>query len=189
LTRERDQAASYYNSKFLGENLIEVSEEVIKTERQDIKARWFHGDLDIDLFLWSDEQKNLIKQQFCLCGQVVEWNLVEGVKTGYTEVIESQGAKTLDASETVKMDTCVNKAAVQQAVEIIGYVPGLNDIEKQSICKNYRENPRIDSMDPRDFVDFYGYAHEKSASNGIGARLSRFGAILRRWFFWLTSSN
>src|SRR3954462_116810 len=97
----------------LGRSLREVATDVIKAPRRDVISRWFHSAKDADLFIWMDLKRNVIKQQLSFYGQVVEWNVIEGVKTGHVVVEEHQGRD--QGSEFLNFDETPQMRAIDQA--------------------------------------------------------------------------
>ncbi len=81
------------NVKEIARNLREVAVDVIETEGTSIVSRWFHAADDVDLLIWTDDEKTIIKYQVSLFGQVVEWNMFDGVKTGVIIEIEEKRKK------------------------------------------------------------------------------------------------
>jgi hypothetical protein len=92
----------FFNAEEIGHSLKEVSPLLLKTTHPEITSRWFHSSQDADLFIWFDRNQGVIKQQISFFGQVVEWNIVEGLKTGL--VIEEEIRGHARASEMVCFD-------------------------------------------------------------------------------------
>lgn len=176
---------SLFDPQKLGASLKEVASEVIQTESQDVTSRWFHSDWGCDLFLWFDERRNIIKQQVSFCGQIVEWNVVEGVKTGY--ILENEDAldPNKNASQVIRFDETPVKTSISQALDLIGYSYALNEIERQIVKKNFVESPRISTMLPQDFIDFYG-PHQKASAPRRWIVLRYYWRRLIYFMKWLT---
>ena len=107
----------FFNGKTVGRGLKEVAVDLIKTENEDLVSRWYHGTTGADLFTWADRRNNIIKQQLNFNGQVVEWNCLEGIKTGVVieqdmenepknDTKKKSGKEEIQvkASETIKFD-------------------------------------------------------------------------------------
>src|SRR4051812_41729358 len=81
-SRIENEAPILFDAEQIGKSLREVAVDVIETEGSTILSRWFHSKHDVELFLWTDAENNVIKHQVTFYGQAVEWNVFEGVKTG-----------------------------------------------------------------------------------------------------------
>ncbi len=136
----RQSSLYFFDPKKVGEDLSEVALELISVEDQEIQSRWFHGQSDTDLFIWSDLNGRVIKQQISFYGQVVEWNFVDGVRTGYIveDEVESQA---INASETVHFDKEPQATTVEMAVQIIEHVY-MDEVLKQSLLANFQETAK-----------------------------------------------
>ena len=103
-----------------GKSLREMGRDYLKVESRNITSRWYHGAQDVDLFIWTDEHDQVIKQQVSFCGQVVEWNVLDGIKTG-VEIEEELTMEDpeLNASKTIQFDRKPQGQAVSVAVEVV----------------------------------------------------------------------
>lgn len=84
----------------------EVSAELIyANQKSQDQVRWFHSAHDVDLFIWCNDRKKVIKQQLAFFGMVLEWNLIEGLKTGWVDEDRRTGAsRGPGASELIHFD-------------------------------------------------------------------------------------
>lgn len=169
----------------LGESLKEVATDIINTGEAEIVHRWFHSARDADFFLWLDKQNNVIKQQVTFYGQVVEWNIVEGVKTGL--IIEDETRSAVKASDLIRFDVQVQQAPVEQAVKLLKAMTALNDLERHVLAKNFVHSPTSKSLDPEEFVRRYGAflktkRSEKTFEEVRGTKLRRLFGWIRRQF-------
>lgn len=163
----------FFNAKEMGRSLKEVSKDIIKTESQEVKSRWYHSSQDIDLFIWQDEQDNVIKQQLSFHGQIVEWNLIEGVRTGFIfedETDQSISQKT--AAELVRYDEELQKSTLGQALQLIDCVEVLSRSERELLRYNFQRDPSLGKMSPEQFLKKYKKMElEPPETNGFFARL------------------
>ena len=81
----------YLNMKDIGGSVKEMGSDMVKTTHQNVISHWYHSDMDADVIIWRDEKQNIIKQQVNLLGQVIEWNIVDGLRTGFVVEIEKKG--------------------------------------------------------------------------------------------------
>lgn len=169
-----------FDPESLGRSLREVAIDVIETEGSAILSRWFHSTSDVDLLIWSDEDKNVIKHQVNFFGQVVEWNIFEGVKTGFIieEELGSNGDEC-ESSEVIQFDQVPEAKAIRQALLLLEHVPDLNESDKDRIRDNLL-NRVVGVADSNDeFLRLYGDAYESESNR---KRRSGFWRRLRRWF-------
>lgn len=122
-----------FNPRLIGESLKQVAVDIVQSENQGIESRWFHSQNDADLFFWKDKQKNIIKHQMTFLGQVLVWDIVDGLRTGVVVDDETAGKSE---SALIKFDQSPQKQTVMQGIEILVHVGGLSSEEKQKIIKN-----------------------------------------------------
>lgn len=127
----------FFDPADLGRSLREVATDVIATTHHDVISRWFHSTKDADLFLWFErESGDLIKQQLSFYGQVVEWNCVEGLRTGL--LIETETGR-VKRSEIVRFDQKAQMRPVHQAVQLLAHVEALPEKERDAIIARFHE--------------------------------------------------
>lgn len=142
---------TYFNPKIIGESLLEMDLNFIQTENDKIVSRWYHGPTDTDLMFWFDSRQNLIKLQILFCGQVVEWNILDGLRTGYV-VEEELDPNDSTTSHKIVYDLKINSASVQQTAEIIQNV-SLLDEKNRSVAIEHLKNPfKLSQMNVEDIV-------------------------------------
>lgn len=167
----KKQAIRMFNAKEIGSSLQEVAAELIKREDQNIESRWFHSNKDADLFIWRDQLKNVIKQQVTYFGQLVEWNVLEGVRTGM--LIEDETSQQISASPIIQYDLMPQQHAVSQCIELLGYVPGLTEDDKSQLIHNYMQSPKFADQSPDELIKKYAYANKATPAKGasVSARI------------------
>jgi phage terminase large subunit GpA-like protein len=145
----------FFNAEELGKSLKEVATDVIATTGdQKVISRWFHSSKDADLFIWLDHRQNVIKQQLTFFGQVVEWNVIEGVKTGM--IVEEEATAKIKASEIVQFDLSPQKAPIEQARALLGCMTALKEDERTLLVTNFTGIALKHAIDPQEFVDRFG---------------------------------
>ena len=82
-----------------------------------------------------DQKDRLIKQQLSLFGQIVEWNILDGVKTGMV-IEEIEHAADMGASEIIRFDREPNDQAIKQAMEVISHTEDLNHEMRETLRGN-----------------------------------------------------
>lgn len=146
----------FFDPHELGKTLKEVATDVIKAGEYEVISRWFHSAKDADLFIWLDTKQNIIKQQVTFYGQVVEWNVIEGVRTGMIVEEESGTGRRRKASQIMQFDARAQQAPIEQALKLLEHITGLNDLERQSLKKNFKRPPGQSDLDPAEFVRQFG---------------------------------
>lgn len=161
----------FFNAKNLGGTLQEVAVDILKCNGQDIESRWFHSKNDADLFIWNDYRKNILKQQVIYYGQVIEWNLIEGLRTGV--LIEDENSQQMGSSPLIQYDLTPQRHAVTQSVELIGCIPGLSNEVKTQIIYNFTQATRLVDMKPADILFRYGKNKTSPPQRDLGFSLMR----------------
>jgi hypothetical protein len=137
-----------------GESLRKVSVDLLEIEEQKISSYWYHGEEGIDLFIWKDQKGNIIKQQLSYVGQIIEWNLLEGLKTGVIVEEELDGAAA-KASEQIIFDDSPQKNAVSIAVAVLQHITCVDEAEKNLIVQNMTEQRSLKEMSLREVLERY----------------------------------
>lgn len=174
----------YLNMKDIGNSIKEMGSDMVKTTHQNVVSHWYHSDMDADLIIWRDEKQNIIKQQVNLLGQVIEWNIVDGLRTGF--VVETEQKESLNREKEkdpagfagvneVKFDRNPTAASVTQAIELIHFLKCISETDKDALSYNLKNAPKISSMEPREFLKKFG--REES-----GPIKSFWQKIIRRFF-------
>jgi hypothetical protein len=146
----------FFNPEDLGASLKEVSKELIYTTHHEVVNRWFHSNKDTDLYIWCDSANKIIKQQLSFYGQVVEWNAVEGVRTGLI-IEDASGAKAgHKGSELIRFDQVAQKGPIAQAMKLLGHVVVLSAEERLALCGNFSEEVRNARIAPEEFSEKFG---------------------------------
>jgi len=167
--------ASIFDEKEIGNSLRKVSVETVKTETQDIISHWYHSDQEADLYFWVDENSNIIRQQLSFFGQVVEWNLVEGVKTGITEVDENKKIGLMN-KEKIVFDMSPQAASVGQAISLMENLVFIDKCSQDSLVFNFKTNPQISEMNPKEVMAKYGAFQGEPSS-----QITQFFSKIMTW--------
>lgn len=175
----------FFDPAVLGESLKEVATDIINTGDAEVIHRWFHSNKDADFFVWQDKNHNVIKQQITFYGQVVEWNIVEGLKTGL--IVEDETRSAIKASDIIRFDPTVQKAPVDQAMNLLRHITALNDLERHVFTKNFSAGSTSHKLDPEEFVRRYGSFLKapragKTFEELRGSKLRRLMGWFRRLF-------
>ncbi len=161
-----------FNAREIGRTLTEVAVDLIRSEDRNIESRWFHSPHDADLFFWRDDQKNIIKQQVTFFGQLIEWNVVEGLRTGV--VVEEEGSdQKTKGSPVIRFDLDPQKHTLEQGLDIIAHTAALSEDDKRRILNNFVNGPRLLSLTPEEVLTRYGsYVAGKKTTERVAAQLA-----------------
>lgn len=135
---------AFFNPINIGRDFREVSVDHLQVESQSIQTRWFHGQHDADLFIWLNEKGHIIKQQVSFCGQIVEWNCIDGLKTGV--VIEEEVEDKRNASEVIRFDPLPHSASIRIAVDVLQNIAALEGHVRSALIQNLRKPPPMSSL-------------------------------------------
>ncbi|MCM2281390.1 MAG: hypothetical protein NDI61_06030 [Bdellovibrionaceae bacterium] len=168
-----------FDAESLGRSLREVAVDVNESEGNTTLSRWFHSTKDVDLLIWSDEDSNVIKHQVNFFGQVVEWNIFDGVKTGFIleEDVECDEASESEVSETIQFDVQPDAIAVRQALLLLAHVPDLADADKLRIRENLLNRQSGVPEMGHEYVKRFSRAQKLDRVERPG-----FWRRIRRWF-------
>ncbi|HEX4925898.1 MAG TPA: hypothetical protein VFV50_17530 [Bdellovibrionales bacterium] len=170
--KEEPKIPPFFHPQKIGGSLREVDVSLIQSENENVVSRWFHGPHDADLFIWTDERNNVIKHQTSFCGQIVEWNVLDGIRTGF--VLEQETASpSMGASETIKFDARPMESAIHQAHELIRHVDSLDEVTRRELLQQLTQRPSFSTMKPEEILKRYG----GSSRDGVWRR---FKEIFRR---------
>lgn len=177
--------ASFFFGRAIGESLREVSVDLVSTESTEVVSRWFHSEEGTDLYTWIDNQKNIIKQQLNFYGNVVEWNCLEGLKTGV--IVETDSGLDKEKPvlmESIKFDSRPMTPAITQAVEILSHLDE-TEIFKSQLIGNFKDPQSINTLSPNDFLKRFGSSVkkqvEKEASQSLwDLTMKRMHALIKK---------
>ena len=165
-----------FNAEEMGLSLKEVAVDILDADGNQIVSRWFHSSQDVDLFIWMDEQQNMLKHQVSFLGQVVEWNVLEGVKTGLIVETVIQGSE--EPGEVIRFDSTPLSPTVQQAISVLRNVVVLDDDDRATIIGNLRTSIRLPQT--QDYLQRYRCV--------LGSRESSRQSFWRRLGRWFSGS-
>jgi hypothetical protein len=163
----------------MGESLQEVEVQYSGSGTNRVTTRWFKSKkqkpVDADVLLWTDHRDNIIKQQVSICGSVVEWNILDGLRTGMTVEQEIKGEK--DASESVQFDQNSNIMNIQMAVRMLDKIPSMDHETKEIVLRNFKSPSSFSSLSAQEILYKYGKTPK-------GVKLNfwqRFKVQIRKW--------
>ncbi len=136
-----------FDARTLGESLKEVAIDYIETEDSNLQSRWFQSESDADLFIWTDINRKkltsieeIIKYQLSFFGQVVEWSIFDGVRTGVIIENEIHGE---NPSEVIEFDQQPQLGPLEQASSLLRFVGALDLIEQQHLISVLSQKAKL----------------------------------------------
>jgi hypothetical protein len=173
----------FFKAEELGKSLREVAVDFIPLSQENVTSRWFHGTHDVDLYIWLDSRNNVIKQQITFYGQVVEWNAVEGIKTGLIieEESESQGRRP-GGSEIIQFDQNAQSAPIAQALELCRHIGALNEEDRSVLLTNFSSSPTNSGLSSEQFIARFGAFLERPKARRRGSPWGRWFHQVWNWF-------
>lgn len=125
----------------VGLGVKEVAAELIyANQKSQDQVRWFHSPHDVDLFVWSNDHKKVIKQQLTYFGMVLEWNIIEGLKTGQLDADSRTGAhRGPDASELIRFDDKPVREVVERGRLLLAQIISLESSLGRALDDNFSD--------------------------------------------------
>ncbi|MCB0420805.1 MAG: hypothetical protein KDD61_07405 [Bdellovibrionales bacterium] len=165
----------FFSAKDLGSSLKKVASDIVTMDEHRLTSQWYHSDRDVDLYLWIDDNQNVIKQRMQLCGQLIEWNVLEGIRTGFV-TDEENGVGLEDVS--FRYDSNPIFTTVRQATDLVQYILDIEEALKFKIIENFVESPDIKTLSAEDFLSRYGKpVHCESTLSGWSKLIQKISRI------------
>ena len=132
-------APIYFNPQKVGSQMREIGVDFLRLESSDdIETRWFREPLtETDVFIWFNKNKKIIKQQVSIMGLLIEWNIVEGVRTGM--VMESEILQEQPASEHIHFDQNIQPNTIETAISVIYGMTCIQKQLQQKLIQNFSQ--------------------------------------------------
>lgn len=101
--------------KTLAQKMNFVSFDTLELENHSVKSHWYRHEDGLDVYYFQKDDGRLIKIHISILGQVIEWNPLDGTRTGLLIEQEQNG----EVFESVHYDARANLASVEQSVVIL----------------------------------------------------------------------
>jgi hypothetical protein len=201
---DRPESLQHFDAEALGISVRQLAVDVVRGENMDFVSRWFRsGNSEVDLVVWADSEKRIIKHQLCFFGQIVDWTPFHGTRTGFVVEEEalvppgSAGAPDAahgavlgaahgsgggmgnddNVSEEIRFDKNLQPAVVAQAIQLLSWVPELSESERGTLVFNLRESPKLHKNARERALKVWAPKVEEMSST----RRSTFWKTLRSW--------
>ena len=193
---DRTESLQHFDAEALGISVRQLAVDVVRGENMDFVSRWFRsGNSEVDLVVWADSEKRIIKHQLCFFGQIVDWTPFHGTRTGF--VVEEEALAALDSadspgaapssaeggssdetvSEEIRFDKNLQPTVVAQAIQLLTWVPELSEAERGTLVFNLRESPKLHKNARERALKVWAPKVEEMLST----RRSTFWKTLRSW--------
>ena len=158
--------STFFSPQKIGESFREVDVNYNGAGAEKLSTRWFHAHEGSDLYIWTDGRGEIVKQQISLHGLTVEWNILDGLRTGIVleeELSEMSHTSIQKPSERVIWDKASSPTAVSLAVSLLGHIPILELPLCQKLQQNFKSPSSISRMAPEEVVRRFGIANADSS--------------------------
>ncbi|MDZ4084638.1 MAG: hypothetical protein U1E10_16980 [Bdellovibrionales bacterium] len=168
----------------LGQTLVERAVDVHHVDGIEIVSRWYHSPMDCDLMVWLDAENELIRFQFNISGQVVDWNRANGFRTGLIVETECQSGGQSQAGASDAVDRSFGHSGDRTTAETIRFD---HQVALSAVRLAQAVFLAADSIRPRwrervvRLLNYDGSVSPLKASSRRHAPRSRFWRRLRGW--------
>ncbi len=142
-------SVSLYSPEKVGISMEAVGTDFIQMQEKEIQTKWFRShETETDIFVWYDSQGKTIKQQVIHMGVVVEWNILDGVRTGILFDTEIQpavkntqtGEEASEAvSESIQYDNIIQRQCLITALEIVKHSKCIDGDLRANLFRNFSQ--------------------------------------------------
>ncbi len=149
----------FFSPQKIGESFREVDVNYADSRGEKVVTRWFHADEGSDLYIWIDPRGEIVKQQIALHGLTIEWNILDGLRTGIVleeELLESTQRSSVKPSVRVIWDKVYSPTAVSIGVAVLGHITILEPLFCQKLQNNFKSPSSISRMAPDEVVRRFG---------------------------------
>lgn len=101
--------------KALAQNMNFVSFDVLQVEQYSVKSHWYRHEKGLDIYYFQKDDGRLVKLHIAFFGQVIEWNPLDGTRTGLL-MEQELGSEVI---ETVHFDSRTNTESLAQSLVIL----------------------------------------------------------------------
>jgi hypothetical protein len=136
ITSSDRRLPKFFDPKQAGKDLLEIKQKLVKQESEHIVARWFQGTDDVDLFIWENDVGQVLRQQLAFAGVIVDWNIMDGLSTGYVPVSE-EPACAIKESQLIYYDDKPNAELIKVAIDILHHALKIDTKLRKKITANF----------------------------------------------------
>lgn len=125
--------------KTLAQRMNFVSFDTLELENQSVRSHWYRHDDGLDFYYFQKDDGRLIKLHISVLGQVIEWNPLDGTRTGLL-VEHEQGGEVF---ESIHYDSRANHASLEQGVVVIENANGLASPLREELLRVLQHSESI----------------------------------------------
>ena len=118
-----------------------VSFDVIQFRDNEMRSHWYHYK-EIDLYYFQALSGVIAKIHISIFGQVVEWNPMDGLRTGM--LIEQEGEAGV--SELIRYDARANQESLKQSMKVLEQAHKIELVQRQQLLSCLRQGPRTERL-------------------------------------------
>lgn len=101
--------------KTMAQQVKFVSFDMVQTAGTELTSRWYHFE-SIDLYFYETDDKKIVKIQVTVFGQVIDWNMFDGLRTG---ILLEEDMLSEGPSGVIHYDRTVSMKTVSQALLVL----------------------------------------------------------------------
>lgn len=117
--------------KTLAQRMNFVSFDTLQMERMSVQSHWFRHEDGLDVYYFQKDDGRLIKLHISCFGQVIEWNPMDGTRTGLM-IEQEHGGEVI---ETVHYDARASHESVKQSVVILENASAIDKTLRQELVR------------------------------------------------------
>jgi hypothetical protein len=181
-----------FDAEVLGRSFQELGVDVVEGVSTVFTSRWFHSRHDSDFFIWVDGEQRIVKYQLCIFGQVIEWNPIDGTRTGVLIIDETLNAKQLNTPaahhpssekqeppEVIRFDKKAQIDAVNQAIQVLSFVPDLSQEDRNRLISCLRDSPKLHAKARERALKIW----DTKGTEILSDQRPKFWLRFKKWFF------
>ena len=131
-----------YNPKLIAKKFEQISSDFIETPSHKLVMKWYRS-VYTDLYIWVDQESGgIVRQQFSYLGMIVEWNQIQGVKTGLVvDTPQEETGQKVNTVSNIQYDNRPLQESINSAIEIMKLTHSID--EKEEILSNMYNGPKM----------------------------------------------
>jgi len=124
--------------KVMAQKVAFVSFDVIQFKDHEMRSHWYRYE-ELDLYYFQNDDGEIVKIHISLLGQVVEWNPLDGLRTGL--LVEQECDK--EVFQIIQYDARPNADSVGQSVEILENAAAIEEPQRLQMLQFLQGQARV----------------------------------------------
>lgn len=125
--------------KNMAQKIDFVSFDMVKTSQMELRSHWYHYD-HVDLYYFEKQCGEIVKIHISVFGQVIDWNIYDGVQTGL--LIEEEVCDQ-STQELVQYDARPNPSTLAQGFLILENAFNIEARIREELAAMLLTRPRL----------------------------------------------